>query len=132
MRRTKTKAQRYQQPDEEAPTAKRQRMDTQSHQTNEEGRVNPNDTSRVEKGKSSIMTPREVLGLPELPPTTHELAAFMQFDTLYELVEWIAQQLQEVSERLAQEHKDRVMIQKSLIGAVELEEQQELDRIGRH
>ena len=77
--------------------AKRQRMDTQSQQTNEEGRVDPNDTSRVEKGKSSIMTPREVLGLPELPPTTHELAAIMQFGTSYEVVEWLAQRLYEVS-----------------------------------
>ena len=97
MRRTKTKAQRYQQPDEEAPTAKRQRMDTQSHQTNEEGRVNPNDTSRVEKGKSSIMTPKEALRLRELPLAAHELAAIMQFGTSYEVVEWLAQRLYEVS-----------------------------------
>ena len=112
--------------------AKRQRMDTQSQQTNEEGHVDPNETSRVEKGKSSIMTTREALGLSELPLAAHELAATLQFSISYELVEWLAQRLQEISEWLAQEHKDRVMIQKSLIGAVELEEQQELDRIGRH
>ena len=77
------------------------------------------------------MTPREALGLPELPPVAHEMVAIMQFGTSYELVEWLAQRLQEISEWLAQEHKDRVMILKSLIGVVEPKEQQELDRIGR-
>ena len=32
---------------------------------------------------------------------------------------------------MAQEHKDRIMIQKSLIGVVEPEEQQEVDQISR-
>ena len=68
-------------------------MNTQSRQTNEEGHVDPNDTSRVEKGKSSIMTPREALGLPELPPAAHEMASIMQFGSSYELVEWLAQRL---------------------------------------
>ena len=43
--------------------------------------------------KSSIMTPREALGLPELPPVAHEMVAIMQFGTSYELVEWLAQRL---------------------------------------
>ena len=32
---------------------------------------------------------------------------------------------------MAQEHKDQIMIQKSLVGVVDPEEQQEVDRIGR-
>ena len=72
------------------------------------------------------MTPREALALPELPPV-----AILQFGTSYELVKWLAYRLQEFLEKLAQEHKDRIMIQKSLIGVVEPEEQQEIDRIGR-
>ena len=36
-----------------------------------------------------------------------------------------------MSERMAQEHQDQIMIQKSLSGVVEPEEQQEVDRIGR-
>ena len=59
-------------------------MDTQSQQTSEESRIDPNDTSWIEKGKSSWMTLREALGL-------HELAAIMQFDTSCELVEWLTQ-----------------------------------------
>ena len=47
---------------------------------------------------------------------THELTAILQFGTSYELVEWLARRLQEVSERMAQEHKDQIMIQKSLVG----------------
>ena len=75
------------------------------------------------------MTPREVLGLPE--PTTHELAAIMQFSTSYELVEWLAQCLQEVLGLLAQEHKDQIIIQKTLVGVVDPEAQQEVNRIGQ-
>ena len=71
------------------------------------------------------MTPREVLGLPKLPPTTHELVAIMQFGTSYELVEWLAQRLHEISGLLAQEHKDRIMIQKAMIRAIEHEDQPE-------
>ena len=55
----------------------------------------------------------------------------MQFGTSYELVEWLAKRLTEVSARLAQEHKDRVMIQKSLSGILEPREQAEVDRIDR-
>ena len=47
-------------------------------------------------------------------------------NTSYELVEWLAGRLHEMSDRMAQEHKDRIMIQKSLVGAVEPEEQQEV------
>ena len=36
------------------------------------------------------MTPSEVLGLPELLPTAHELAVILQFGTSYEPVEWLA------------------------------------------
>ena len=84
--------------------------------------------SRIEKGKSSVMGPREALGFFEMPSAVHELVAILQFGTSYELVEWLAHRLQEVSERMAQEHKDRIMFQKSLIGVVEPEEQQEVNR----
>ena len=88
--------------------------------------------SRIEKGKSSVMGPREALGFFEMPSAVHELVAILQFGTSYELVEWLAHSLQEVSERMAQEHKDRIMIQKSFISAVEPKEQQEVDQISRH
>ena len=44
------------------------------------------------------MTPREALGLLELPPVAHELVAILQFRTSYELVEWLAYRLVKVSE----------------------------------
>ena len=46
-------------------------------------------------------------------------------------MDWLTKRLQYASYLLAQEHKDRIMIQKSLIGAFEPEEQHEVDRIGR-
>ena len=77
------------------------------------------------------MNPSEVLGLLELPPASHELAVILQFGTSYELVEWLAQRLQYVSDMLAQEYKDQIMIQKAVIGTVVPKEQSELNRIGR-
>ena len=74
---------------------------------------------------------REVVGFSDIPPLAYELAVILQFGTSYELVEWLARRLQEVSERMAQEHRDQIMIQKSLSGTVEPEEQQELHRIGQ-
>ena len=74
---------------------------------------------------------QEALGFSDIPAATHELAAILQFGTSYELVDWLAKRLTEVSEWLAQEHKDRVMIQKSLSGILEPEEQAEVDRIGQ-
>ena len=82
--------------------------------------------TKVQKGQSSITTV-QVVGFSDIPPAAHELATIVQFGTSYELVEWLARRLQEVSERMAQEHMDQIMIQKSLSGVVELEEQQELD-----
>ena len=74
---------------------------------------------------------QEALGFSDIPAAAHELAAILQFGTSYELVEWLAKRLQEVSERMAQEHRDQIMIQKSLCGAVEPNEQAEVDRIGQ-
>ena len=76
-----------------------------------------------------VTTVREATPFSDIPPAAHELAAILQFGTSYELVEWLAHRLQEVSERMAQEHRDQIMIQKSLSGVVEPQEQQEVDRI---
>ena len=72
---------------------------------------------------------QEALGFSDIPTAAHELAAILQFGTSYELVDWLAKSLAEVSEWLAQEHKDRVLIQKSLSGLLESEEQAEVDKI---
>ena len=53
---------------------------------------------------------REAIAFSDIPPATHELAAILQFGTSYELVEWLAHRLQEVSERMAQEHRDQIKI----------------------
>ena len=66
--------------------------------------------TQLQKGQSSKNTTREAHGFSDIPPAAHELAAILQFGTSYELVEWLARRLTEVSARLAQEHHDRVMI----------------------
>ena len=76
------------------------------------------------------MTVWEVTVFFEISPAARKLAAILQFGTSYELVEWLARKLQEVSKRMGQEDKDWIMIQKSLISDVEPEEQQEVDWIG--
>ena len=54
---------------------------------------------------------REASAFPEIPLPAHELAVILQFGTSYELVEWLAKRLQEVSETMALEHRDQIMIQ---------------------
>ena len=90
----KQKAQRFPQAEQEATTGKRQRIDERPQQTRKQTRANPNDTNRIEKGRSTVMTPREALGLPKLPSVVHELVAILQFVTSYEFVEWLAHRLQ--------------------------------------
>ena len=51
MRRTKQKAQRSPQAEQEATTGKRQRIDERPQQTRKQTRVNPDDASRIKKGK---------------------------------------------------------------------------------
>ena len=77
-------------------------------------------SAKEAKEGHSLVTPvREATAFPEIPPTAHELAAILQFRTTYELVEWLARRLQEVSERMAQEHRDQIMIQKTLRGTID-------------
>ena len=85
----------------------------------------------TQKGQTSVTTVREATSFSDIPPATHKLVDILQFGTSYELVEWLAHKLREVSERMTREHQDNIMIQKSLSGAVEPEEQQEVERIGR-
>ena len=75
----------------------------------------------MEKGKISSMSPNEVLGLLEIPPAAHEFAALLQFGTSYELVDWLAKRLQHVSDLIAQEHKDREIIQKAMLEVIDPE-----------
>ena len=130
-RRMKQKAQRFPQPWQKVSAQKKRRTRDQATQPTTVPRVNPNDTTRIQEGQWSITTVREATAFPEIPLAAHELIAILQLGISYELVEWLARRLQEVSERMAQEHRDQIMIQKTLRGLVNPQEQQEIDRIGR-
>ena len=76
--------------------------------------MNPDVPTQNQRGQPSTTIVQEALGFSDIPVVAHELAAILQFGTSYELVHWLAKRLAEVSEQLAQEHKDQVMMQKSL------------------
>ena len=48
----------------------------------------------------------------------------LQAGTSYELVDWLSKQLQFAAEQLAQEHRDREMILKALLGTLTPEEEE--------
>ena len=133
--RVKQKANRQFHPensDESAP--KRQRTTVNSNTPVVTEVIKPGNegvSTQLQQGQSSKVAIREAHGCLDIPPAAHELAAILQFGTSYELVEWLARRLTEVSERLAQEHHDRIMIQKSLRGVLEPQEKAEVEKIGR-
>ena len=135
--RVKQKANRQFRPensDESAPKRQRTKEQETSNTpvvTEVTTPVNESVPTQLQKGQSSKIIIREAHGCLDIPPAAHELAAILQFGTSYELVEWLARRLTEVSERLAQEHHDRIMIQKSLRGVLEPQEKAEVEKIGR-
>ena len=80
----------------------------------------------------SKVTPKDILLKSNMPPVVHEIVAILRFDTSYELVDWLAKWLQLGSDQVVQEHKDREMIQCTLLGEIEPEDEHELNRIRRH
>ena len=88
-------------------------------------------TTVREKGKTSGVIPKDILLIPDTPPVVHEITVILRFGTSYESVDWLAKRLQFASKQLAQEHKDRDMIQKAILGSLESEDERELQRIGR-
>ena len=142
QRRFKQRANRQFRPEmNEEPASKRQRTNDQEPVTTPDNPTqaeqppttsgNPDRPTQPQRGQPSKVTSQAAQGFSDIPAAAHELAAILQFGTSYELVEWLANRLTEVSARLAQEHKDRVMIQKSLSGKLEPGEKEEVDRIGR-
>ena len=83
----------------------------------------PTLTSTIEKGKSSEIATNEFLDIPHIPPPPHKITSILHFGTSYELADWLAKLLQFASDHLAQEHKDRDMIERAMIGALEPEEE---------
>ena len=77
----------------------------------------------MEKGKASEVSSNEVLFILDMPPATHKIMTILRFGTSYELADWLAKLLQFASDHLAQEHKDRDMIERAMIGALEPEEE---------
>ena len=78
----------------------------------------------MDKGKALEISPNEVLAIPDIPPPSHEITTILWFGTSYELVDWLTKHLQFTSYQLAQEHKDREMIQCALLGETEPKDEQ--------
>ena len=73
----KQRAQRFPQTKQE-PAKKKLRTADQVPQTTQLPHVNPDDTTRIQKGQSSTATVREAVGFSNITPAAHELAAILQ------------------------------------------------------
>ena len=49
-------------------------------------------TAQSQRGKAILMAETEVLAYPDIPDTTHEFSALLQFRTSFELMEFLATQ----------------------------------------
>ena len=67
--------------------------------------MNPDIPTQLQRGQPSKVTTQASQGFSDILAAAHESAAIMQFGTSYELVEWLAKRLTEVSARLAQDTK---------------------------
>ena len=76
-------------------------------------------------------SPREVLKYPNILDTAHELGALLQFGTTYELMEFLATQQINVSQRMAKEHAEQQMIERALTRTAESDDEGPLARVGR-
>ena len=77
------------------------------------------------------VSPEEILSILDTPLVVHKIAVILRFGTSYEKVDWLAKCLQNALEHLVQEHKDREMIQKALMGELKPKDEWELQQIGR-
>ena len=60
-------------------------------------------TVQSQQGKGVLAVESEVLTYPDIPDTTHEFSALLQYGTTYELMEFLATQQIKVSQRMAEE-----------------------------
>ena len=67
--------------------------------------------AKSQRGKGVLMAESEVLKDPDIPDTTHEFSALLQFATTYELMEFFTMQQIKVLQRMAEEHAQQRMIE---------------------
>ena len=77
------------------------------------------------------MAESKVLRYSDIPDTTHEFGALLQFGTTYELMEFLATQQIKVSQRMAKEHAKQQMIERALTRTTESENEGPLAKVGR-
>ena len=84
--------------------------------------------AQSQRGKSVLTAQSEVLAYPDIPDTAHEFGALLQFNTTYELMEFLATQQIKVSQRMAEEHEEQQMIERALTHREESEDEEPLAR----
>ena len=87
--------------------------------------------AQSQRGKSVLTAQSEVLAYPDIPDTAHEFGALLQFNTTYELMEFLATQQIKVSQRMAEEHEEQQMIERALTHRAEIEDEEPLAKVGR-
>ena len=88
-------------------------------------------TSDTACSKGTLILDNEVMAYPEIPDVAHEFAARLQFGTTFEVMEFLARQQIKLSQRMADEHAEMQMIQRTLSGTTEREDEHALYKIGR-
>ena len=88
-------------------------------------------TTQRQRWKGVLMAESEVLKYPDIPDTTHEFNALLQFGTTYELMEFLAVQQIKVSQRMAEKHAEQQMIEHALTRTAESDDEGLLARVGR-
>ena len=73
----------------------------------------------------------KVLKYPDIPDTTHQFGALLQYGTTYELMEFLPTQQIKVSSRMAEEHAEEQMIEHALTWTMESDDEGPLARVGR-
>ena len=67
----------------------------------------------------------------EIPEVAHEFAARLQFATTFEVMEFLARKQIKLSQCMAEEHAEILMIKRALAGPAKREDERTLDKIGR-
>mgnify|MGYP007007547725 CR=1 FL=1 len=88
-------------------------------------------TAQMQWGKGIFIAESEVLKYPDIPDTTHEFGALLQFGTIYELMEFFATHQIKVPQRMVEEHVEQQMIKRALTRTAESEDEGSLARVGR-
>ena len=91
--------------------------------------MNPSFTRKMQEGQTSPNS--DDTPFPDIPIVVFELAAILRHDTTFKLIDHLARLQVVVVVGVAEEHDERLMIQKALAGDIEEEDEAALQKNGK-